>query len=242
MFLRLTFIAFLLVLQSARALTVRTLTHGDWENPAVWSGAQVPASPDTILVRHYMVINQNLTIGAPCVLIVEQTGTICGDYLLETLCGASFVNKGHMYLNRITTRHGINYRVIACKNNIMISGCSSPTPGFYSVPPDGSVKVWPPVLCKTPDTNWEGGTSTGMEEWENRRFRIYPNPLGREDLFLVADTQTTYTLTDVTGCLIASGSFKDRHAVNSCNLPPGLYLLTLESGGIRQTEKILKTD
>lgn len=242
MFLRLIFIAFLLVLQSARALTVRTLMDGDWENPAMWSGSQVPASPDTILVNHYMVINQNLTISAPGVLIIEQTGTICGDYLLETLCGASFVNKGHMYLNRIITRHGTNYRVIACRNNITIPGCSSPTPGFHSVPPDGSVKVWPPVLCKTPDTNWEGGTSTGMEERERRLFRIYPNPLGSGDLFLVADNETTYALTDVAGCAICSGSFKDRHVITGRNLPPGLYFLRLERAGIFQTEKILKTD
>lgn len=243
MFLRLLFLAFSLIWVSSKALTVKTLTHGDWENPVCWSTGQIPASPDTILVQHYMVIHQDLTINSPTLLFIEPTGTICGDYLLETLCGAAFINYGHMYLNRIKTRLGTNYKVIECKNNMTIVGCPSPTAGFQSVPPNGSVNVWPPVLCKTPDTNWEGGTSIGIRELENKAISIYPNPLSRqEDLSIITDHYTGYSLTDVSGHLLCSGSFKDRVSIKTHELPAGIYFLKLEMNGKTHREKILKLD
>jgi hypothetical protein len=242
MFLRLLLCACCLMALPSRAVTIKTMVHGDWENPACWSGGLVPTNPDTILVRHYMVLHQDLTINAPTVLFIENTGTICGDYLLETGCGAGFINYGHMYLNRIKTRLGTNYKVIECKTNMVIAGCSSPTAGFQSVPPNGSVNVWPPVFCKTADTNWEGGTSTGLPELEYDDLNIYPNPISEQDLSIITNLYTSYAVTDVAGRLICSGSFKNRVVIATQGLSAGMYFLKLETVGTRRIEKILKTD
>ena len=239
MFLRLLLLVFSMVWISSGAITVRTLTHGDWENPACWSNAQIPANPDTILVRHYMVIHQSVIINSPTILFIENTGTICGDYLLETGCGAAFINYGHMYLNQIKTRLGTNYWVIECKNSILISGCPSPTAGFQSMPPNGSVKVWPPVLCRTPDTNWEGGTSTGLSGLENSGLHIYPNPVN-DQLIIIAPGYIRLRLTNSPGEEIETRIFENKADIDLSKLPPGIYFLELEADGRKMVRKIIR--
>jgi hypothetical protein len=227
---------------SLKAVTVTTIAAGDWHNPNVWSTHQVPANPDSISVSHYITLSQDVTLSSPTILFITAQGTLCGDYLLETLCGANFINYGYMYLNRIKTRLGTNYNVIECKTSITVSGCSSPTAGFHSVPPDGSVKVWPPVLCNTINTNWEGGTSTAIEETEPFFLKLFPNPPIAENFTIVTESNTVFELTDVTGRVMRSGSFKNEMLITINGLPPGMYFIKLEREGKQRVEKILKAD
>ncbi len=241
MFIRLLLLAFNLVWVSSEALTVKTLTHGNWENPACWSQAQVPANPDTIIVDHFMILNQNLTISAPTVLLVNATGTICGLYLFKNLCGSTFINYGGIHVNIIETVSGLNYNTVEYGTYMMVSGCGPAGGSFSNKPPNGLVRSWITIRCTNPD--WEGGTATGLEEWGNKALNIYPNPLSaKDDLCLVADSHTSYALTDVAGRLLCSGSFKDRLVIPTQALPPGLYFLKLETGGTNRVAKILKTD
>lgn len=241
MFLRLLLLVFSLVWVSSQALTVRTLTPGNWENPACWSHAQVPTNPDTILVDHFMVLNQNLTISAPTVLLVNSTGTICGLYLFKNLCGSTFINYGGIHVNIIETISGLNYNTIEYGSYMMVSGCGAAGGSFSNKPPNGLVRSWITISCTNP--GWEGGTSTGLAVLTNKGFSIYPNPLSAmDDLSLVAESNTSYALTDLAGRLLCSGSFNDRHVIPTRELPPGLYFLKLETGGTNRVEKILKTD
>lgn len=241
MFYRLLLLVFSLIWGSSTALTVKTMVHGDWENPACWSTGQVPANSDTVLVQHYMVIHQDLTIGSPTIMFIDHTGTICGDYLLETLCGAAFINYGHMYLNRIKTRLGTNYNVIECKNNLIMAGCPSPTAGFQSLPPNGSVKVWPPVLCKTPDTNWEGGTSIGVVELDKEKFSIYPNPVDAQPLSIVSPGRTHIRLLNSLGQEIESRIFDHSIEINLSQLPQGIYFLEIILDGEKTIRKLIRS-
>ncbi|MDF2449107.1 MAG: hypothetical protein K0R26_1611 [Bacteroidota bacterium] len=99
MFCRLILLLSLAFPLLSKAVTIKTISYGDWEDNLVWSDGQVPGAVDTILIRHYITLNQNLTVTAPTVIFIEASGTICGDFLLETLCGASLINHGHLYLN-----------------------------------------------------------------------------------------------------------------------------------------------
>ena len=146
MFLKCLFICYVFFTTALSAVTVRTIANGNWEDPNSWSNYQVPVSPDSIIISHYMIINQNHSISAPTVLFIDSSGTICGEYLLETFCGASFINHGHLYLGQIKTRAGSNYNYIACKNYIIINGCSASGGYYNNIPPNGSTYVWPPVL------------------------------------------------------------------------------------------------
>jgi len=225
----------------AKALTVKSIVSGDWENPSTWSTHQVPSNPDSVIVLHYISLNQNLTLGSPTVLFINSSGTICGNYTMETLCGASFVNYGYMYLDQIKTRAGANFNEIQCKSSITLLGCSSGGGSFNSYPPNGHVEVWPPVFCKTQGTNWESGTLTGLRELENSTSTVYPNPLKEGLLTLITKGNSHFTLTDAAGNLMAEGFFKDNTLLNISALPDGCYFLALETEeGKKQTGKIIK--
>ena len=232
-------VCFMLISFYAKALTVRTIVAGDWENSTTWNTNQVPVNPDTILILHYVSLNQNLIINAPTVLLIDAGGNICGDYLMETFCGASFLNYGHIYLNQIKTRSGVNYNLIQCKTSIILSGCPSGSGSFNSFPPNGNVEVWPPVFCKTPATNWEGST-TGLMEFEITTLKIYPNPVNNSILTITASGNTFFKLTDVMGKLIRSADFTNKTSINMDDLPNGIYFLEVQMDHKTQTNKILK--
>lgn len=241
MFLRFLFLGLILVSVSAKALTVTSIAHGDWENANTWSNHQLPGNPDTILVRHYVTVNQNFSINAPTVLFIEASGTICGNYLMQTICGAGFINYGHIYVNQIKTTSGLNYNLIYCATSIMLTACS--TSGYFSsMPPNGHVEVWPPVACKTPNTNWEGGTSTGIHELKNTGIALYPNPVIGQFLTVVSSGQTSFKLTDPLGNLIYNGVFSDASTIDVSSLSTGMYFLELEVNGKRYLQKLVKAD
>ncbi|MBC7694859.1 MAG: T9SS type A sorting domain-containing protein [Burkholderiales bacterium] len=243
MFLKCLVICCVFSVKTLFAFTVKTIANGNWEDPNAWSNHQVPASPDSILVSHYMVLNQNLTINSPTVLFIDSTGTICGEHLLETLCGASFINFGHLYLGQIKTRAGTNYHYIACKNYIIISGCFSGGGYYNNIPPNGSTYVWPAVLCKTQDTNWENGTQIGLIELKNDNLIMYPNPIHREEpLIVISLNNTTIRLMDALGILIETKTFENKTEIFFDKLSAGIYFLEIEIGGKKCIRKIIKTN
>lgn len=242
MFYRSLIIISIIICNQLKAVTIKTIAPGNWEDAFVWSNNQVPMSPDSIIVMHYLVLNQNLTINAPTVLYVDSSGTICGEYLLETLCGASMINYGHIYLNQIKTRAGFNYHVIECKNFINISGCPPSGSGYFnSVPPNGTVNVWPPVLCKTQDTNWEMGI-IGIAEFETGTLKIFPNPINKETLNIYTGYPTVLKISDLLGNNLLTRSFENQTEVRMEFLPNGVYCLEMFIGNQKLIKKIIKTD
>lgn len=241
MFLKYLIIFCVFISLQINAITIKTIATGDWENPAIWSYNQVPTNPDSIIIYHYVTLNQNLTINNPTVLFIDTLGTICGDYLLETLCGASFINYGHMFLGQIKTRAGKNYYYISCKNYMIISGCFSGGGYYYNIPPNGATYVWPPVLCKTQNTNWEGG-QIGLMELENNTLKIYPNPITNEPLTIITLSKTKMRLLDIMGKELVGNVFENKTELNLASLPCGVYFLELEIDGKKQIKKILKTN
>jgi hypothetical protein len=189
-----------------------------------------------------VVLNQNRTISSPTVLFIKPTGTICGDYLLETVCGAKFINYGFMFLNSLITRFGDNYNTLKCKSSMYIYGCTGITSGLINYPPNGSINVWPPVLCKTIDTNWEGGTSIGLMELENSQLKIYPSPLTNEPLTVITLTDTKLKLMDVMGREIQATRFENKTEIDVSALPTGIYFLEIEMNGKKQIKKVVKSN
>ncbi len=242
MFYRYIFLFCVFVSSTLQSFTVKTISAGNWEDPMIWSNHQIPTNPDSIIIYHYVVLNQNCTINSPTVLYIDTLGTICGDFLLETLCGASFINYGHLFLGQIKTRSGLNYLVIQCKNYMIITGCSPSASGFSSLPPNGSVAVWPPVLCKTQDTNWESGTQIGLLELENNQLNIYPNPITNELLNVVTLSNSKMKIHDVLGNEFLSKKFENKTEVDFSSLPAGVYFIELEMNGKNSVKKIIKSD
>jgi len=231
----------LLIYGNTQALTVKTLVDGNWEDASTWSNHLVPTSPDSIIVSHYIVINQTLNIYSPTVVFIDSLGTICGEYLMDVKCGSSLINYGHIYLNQLKIRAGLNYNRIECKNSIVVSGCLPSGTGYFNTYPPGVVLVWPPVFCKTIDTNWEGG-NTSLTDFENNTLKIYPNPVSDETLKIISLGDTKLKLLDVLGNEINAISFDKSTELNFTNLPNGIYFLMLEIKGKKQVTKILKSN
>ena len=144
-----------------------------------------------------------------------------------------------MYLNQLKTRAGLNYNYIAAKNSIIISGCASG--GYYNnIPPHGSTYVWPPVFCKSVDTNWEVGNQMGIMELENESFKIYPNPINDSPLTIMTSGNTQATLRNAIGSTINSVYFKNRTTLDLSIIPSGVYFLELEFGGNIFIKKIIR--
>ncbi|MES2565786.1 MAG: T9SS type A sorting domain-containing protein [Bacteroidota bacterium] len=223
------------------ASTISSVKDGNWEDASTWSSNQVPSNPDSIIVKHYVIVNQNFNISFSSVLFITASGTICGDYLMKTLCGAKFINYGHIFLGSIETRDGSNYNVIQSKNYISISGCSFATNGFYNYPPNGTVNVWPPVFCQTQDTNWEMGT-LGLEELEYSTFNFYPNPITDGQLTVICEPAATIKVVDLLGNERLTTTFKTSTQIDFSRLSNGVYFLELATGEKKLVKKIIKTD
>lgn len=241
MFLKFLLGVFLLSIVFCKATTVSSIKNGNWESASTWSSGQIPTNPDSIIVKHYVVTNYSLTLSSPTILYITSAGTICGDYLMKTLCGSKFINYGHIYLGSIETRDGSNYNVIQSKNYISIYGCSFATNGFVNYSPNGTTSVWPPVFCQTIDTNWDGGTM-GLLELENSQLKIYPSFLTNEPLTIITSASIKIRLVDVMDKEILIKQIDNNTEVNMADLPSGIYFLEIEINGRMLKKKIVKID
>ncbi len=240
MFMKYLLIYFFLLTTLVKATTINSIKNGNWEDATTWHTGFVPSHQDTIMINHYVVITQNKIISSPTVLFINTTGTVCGDYLLETLCGAKFINYGFMFLNQIKTRCGDNYNTIKCKTSIVVMGCIPSTNGLINYPPNGNIAVWPPVFCQTTDTNWEGGTSIGIEELNYYNLTFYPNPIQNESLKITANGLVKLKLKDVMGKLLQKKVFENNTELDVQELKAGIYFLEIEINNRIVVKKIIK--
>lgn len=235
-------IGFVLSTLCAGAFTVRSVASTDWENPNTWSSQQVPNNPDTIFVDHYITFNQNLSIHAPTVLVVDSGGTLCGDYQLDISCGARLFNYGRIWVNSSQMMDAWNYFEFYAKNNMTISACSLPgyNAGYHNVLPNGHTAVWPPVLCRTAGTYWDGDPS-GISELEKSGIKAFPNP-AEDQLTVTSESELSISLSDVYGKELLSAKAFQSATINLSLYAPGIYILQARQNGIIYSRKILKTN
>jgi hypothetical protein len=218
---------FLVVFQSIllSASKVTTVGDSDWNNPATWINDQVPVNPDTIIIKHYVTFNASLSIIAPTVLIIDKQGTLCGDHFLDVECGAKLINYGHLYINSGLVRDGENHNYLSAKSMITIVGCALPGHGKgYSNIPPGITEVWPPVLCKTAETNWSREI-TGVEHRQMKHFLLSQVHNSPRMVLIQTHKYAEIIITDVAGRLIMKiFSFRECKIDLSASAP-GLYFV-----------------
>ena len=243
------FIVLIIVIaHTASALTVKSVSHSDWSNPLTWTTGQIPTNPDTILVSHYVTITADLTINAPTVLVIENTGTLCGDYLLNVACGAKWYNHGAAFINRFILRYGANYCTITTRGTSTVAGC--PSGSWSVVPPKGNMNIVPWTACKAPDTNWEvpngitGGCTVGIKEYFNSNdISVYPNPAeDKINLEFVEAKSYSFLIKDISGRTVIkeSESQFQKTEINFSELNSGIYFLEIKNGNNTLIRKIIK--
>ncbi|MGZ3931375.1 MAG: T9SS type A sorting domain-containing protein [Bacteroidia bacterium] len=241
------YLILLLTLQ-LNALTVRSIAHDDWSNATTWSNGQVPVSPDTIFIDHYVTLTSSLTINPPTVLFIEQSGTLCGDYFMDVACGAKWINYGSVFLGQLKVRDGWNYCTFTFKNWTIVTGCSLSGfgNGFSNLPPKGNVNISSFPSCRTLGTQWENGGSTGggctvgiKEYGDPEKMLVYPNPVN-DKLKISAEgiKIDAVSVSDLTGRPV-----KYSGAVNEMDLSDvsdGIYILTMSAGSHSYVKRIIK--
>ncbi len=223
------------------ASKVYTVNNGDWGNAFIWNTGQVPVNPDTIVIKHYVTFSQNLVIGAPVELIVESAGTLCGDFELDVQCGARLSNYGHIYVKSAKFRDTKNYNQISSKNSITISGCNLPGygTGFINFGPNGITQVWPPVLCKTPGTNWENGSPTSLIDFfEDHQLLIARDPFNSGSLLVSASEPLQVQISDLSGREIWTGKKLSSYSVSLGTYTPGLYFIKITANNWQTTRRL----
>ena len=75
---------------------------------------------------------------------------------------------------------------------------------------------------------------------ESKHYKIYPNPVS-DVLFLQLDSEQPckWTLRDLTGRTLKSGSATGKTSIDVRNYPSGVYMLTLNVGGEESTRKVV---
>jgi hypothetical protein len=219
---------------SSEAQTVYSVVHDDWSLGSTWSSGQVPTNVDTIIVKHYITFNQNLTLQAPATLIIDTAGTLCGAYHLENTCGTRIFNYGEMYVYSANIRDMKNYKKFWSKNYITIYGCgiSGYGTGYYNVPPNGTTYVWPDVPCKTKFTNW-----FGIDEAYNQLMKMIPNPITNKIVIPEEIECDKLILSDIAGKIILETTRKEFSVEE---LSPGIYFLSVCNASRRVMLKLVK--
>jgi hypothetical protein len=228
---KIVFLSFITFTALSNAFATKVVSAGDneWDQPSSWNTNAIPNKPDTIVIRHYITFGRDLIISAPTVLIIEETGTLCGDYLLDVACGAKVLNYGHLYTNTAKIRDGYNYNEFFSKSTVTILGCTPAADGFHNVPPNGHINVWPPVLCKTSGTNWPKATTNipGNGPADELTVSISPNPLNNGSLKIAARGDFEVNLYDTRGALIYTGKASDQVIVDMRDFSNGFYFAAI---------------
>lgn len=226
------FLLCVIFLFADRGFATKMVSVGDsdWDQIATWSNSSVPGNPDTIVIGHYVTLSRDLLIEAPTVLIIEDNGSICGDFQLEVACGAKLINRGHVYLNSAIIRNGTNYNEFYSKNSVSLTLCNTPgNDGFLNQAPNGQMKVWPPVLCKTSDTNWpsKGTTNIPVNTPDEFFLSVSPNPLNSGYLSVSTRGNFEIHLYDSHGALIYQGFGKEKTSIDLHTYANGFYFITV---------------
>jgi len=80
--------------------TVSSVCHGNWNNPAVWSTGNVPASNNLVEIYHNINLNVNVTLVNPGYLLIDSSGGLCGSGNFN----GRFINYGPLMVGILTVQ------------------------------------------------------------------------------------------------------------------------------------------
>jgi hypothetical protein len=155
-----------------------------------------------------------------------------------------FLPNNSVSQNGITltaTETGASYQWLDCNNeNAPISGSTSQS---YTATENGSYAVEITKNGCTAISTCINITSVGIEEFEQIRFNVYPNP-SSDNITIKLNQQGKFTLQilDMAGKIVADfGKVKtDNQIYDIRHLSNGIYIVRLEGQGSTAVEKLIK--
>jgi hypothetical protein len=227
----------------SNATTWTTISNGFWESGSIWNGGIVPphTSSDTFLIKHPIVLENNLFLNSGALLKIDSTGGLCGHHNISVFTGAKILKYGILELDSLRIPGGIVTcratggvvltlaAIISNGGSLSVSGCS------FSVGP------W--FNCIQPEYHFAIGIT------ENEFFskvKIFPNPGNGKFEISGIDLPESLALTlfDLLGRKVFSAvlSFSEENlAADVSNLEDGIYslIITGESDKVIVKQKLI---
>src|SRR5436190_4689424 len=88
---------------SADGLTIVAKADGNWEDSAVWLGGNVPSASfnDTVIINTCVFINEDIFIQDQGLLIIGDSGKVCGHHNMHLEPGSEFDLYSRIYLDSL---------------------------------------------------------------------------------------------------------------------------------------------
>ena len=210
-----------------------SVRSGIWHHPGTWSSNSVPQPTDSVIIDHYVIFADSITIDASGYLLIDSCGTLCGNNCLK----GHFTNYGHMYIGCFNiTGPSYNYDTIISNNT---SGSGVYGGGFLisynyvqvgpnmppcSIPPNQRSSIYCARVMASVD-----------EASPDLALNVYPNPASDEINIIcqAADVDGFYIeLFDLTGKCLRSlkGNSSCTVIMKVEDISPGYYLIRITAG------------
>jgi hypothetical protein len=203
--------------QFAKAITWKTVAAGNWNVGGIWQGGIAPplSNSDTFLIRHNLIISNNLYFNSNALLQIDSTGGICGHYTMTVNLDAKVVKYGTLDLDTINIPGGlVNFyspgSVIITQYGVLSNGGQLNTNGC-------SVIVGPWFNCQFRD-------DSGIEVFEKSTFNLYPNP--NNGTFTIETNPSVKLIAqihDIDGKIILNQIINGKAIIDARSLSDGIY-------------------
>ena len=227
---RLCFILSWLLVETSYAELIYSVHSGQWHHPATWSSNSVPLTTDSVIIDHYVIFSDSITIDAAGNLLIDSCGTLCGNNCLN----GHFTNYGHMYIGCFNiTGPSYNYDTIISNNTSgsgVFNGGFLISYNYVLVGPNMPPCVIPPnqraaSTCSRVLTELDETTAYSI-------LSVYPNPAS-DEIIISSVTESAspvnILLYDLTGKCIRTIQKANviSYSIKVDDLAPGYYIVKL---------------
>jgi hypothetical protein len=253
---KLVFLIFtLLFFISADATVFKTIGRGNWEDTAVWSGGNIPGTTfhDTVQIDSCVFINENILIEDQGLLVIGDSGKLCGHRIMRLEPGSEFDLYGRIYLDSLFSQ---GYIYMPTLWTMIIENVHVFPPGSLYAPLgyhqayyfficycdyDSIPQHQPPPPPDSTSTD-SSDTSDTSESIDTVQIDVGPNPFSDWMYVKVRGVIDDVYLTDDIGRLLLKRKFESNE-LQLGFLSPGIYFLNFKvADGRIFTKKIVKGD
>ena len=209
---------------------IYSLCNGNWSDPSTWSTSSVPLSTDTIIIKNYISLDQNLIMSAPSLIFIDSSATLCGNYELTVTKLIAFdslqVGKLDIIGSAITTAY------VGSATSISVTGSWTHSSSCTGCP----------FTC----TSYSCLTGINKETIHPNSININPNPFNSSTTIQI---QTEIKNSSLTICNVFGQTVQrinvnsDKIILDRDNLPSGIYFVSLTQDNKRiATDKLIIAD
>lgn len=219
-------IAVMLTFNQVNATTYTTAVNGNWSNIGCWANNTAPAytCADTIVIKHHIVLPNDLTLLSGAYMLIESTGGICGHVRIFMNAGSSILKYGILEIDALDMSGGIATMLPPGNTIFTQYGQLSGGAEFTNT---SNLSVGPWFECQMPEYQFINGLDNALQI---EKLNIYPNPCSH---LLSIDlpkncTEFLIKIMDAKGSIqLYQSEVNNRNQFDITTLPNGIYFLEI---------------